>query len=108
VKMKLVTGLAIVSAGVSVATTASATPEVRANTCTRGSMHLVYNGAYKCLSRATRKRIYWQLTYWQDRHPGQDVQAYYAIARRWRISLIAVKKIAFEGASHNWPLPPLP
>jgi hypothetical protein len=52
--------------------------------------------------------IYYELVRLQDRGTVSDTQAYVIIAKRFRVPLSAVKRIAFEGASKNWPLPPLP
>jgi hypothetical protein len=72
------------------------------------SMHVIYQKRHKCLALAARKRIYLELVRYQDTHAGQDEKAYVVVAKRWRIPSGAAKKIAFEGASRNWPLPPLP
>jgi hypothetical protein len=76
--------------------------------CPAGSQPAVYVGQTKCVTLAARKRIYWELVHYQDTHPGQDEHAYVVIAKRWRISLEAVQRIAVDGSVKMWPLPPSP
>ena len=65
-------------------------------------MHVVYQGIGRCLSGPVRKQIFCALLNYQDNHPGQDVQAYYVIGKRYKIPVSAGYKFAYEGASKLW------
>jgi hypothetical protein len=102
----ILVGVVLVAAALaSLSPRASAVP---ANACPRGAKQVIYHGQQKCLSAAQRKLIYWQLVRYQDTHPGHDTEAYYVIARRWRIPVAATRLIAVEGSVHMWPTPPYP
>jgi hypothetical protein len=55
-----------------------------------------------------RKLIYREIVHYQDTHPGRDEQAYGVIANRYRVSAAVTHRIGLEGATQNWPMPPLP
>jgi hypothetical protein len=100
--------LGVAAFAISLGALPGVTTAATVRTCPRGSVHTVYAGEHRCLSVGERRLIFWELVRWQDRHPGQDVRAYAVIAKRWRIAVATAWKIAYEGASKNWPMPPPP
>lgn len=83
----------------------AAAPTLAAHTCPRGALHVVYERRHRCLSPATRKRIFRDLIRYQNAHAGRAAATYAAIAKRWRIPPAAVSKIVVEGAVKRWPVP---
>ena len=105
----VVLGLAVCGSAVGGADARTASRAAVLHKCQRGSMHVIYKKKHKCLSISVRKRIYWELARWQDTHPCQDERAYVVIAKRFKVPLRAVTKIAVEGSKPpGWPLPPVP
>lgn len=107
-RLVLIAVTATLVATLTVTTASTAAPSRVEHRCQAASMHVIYKKQHRCLNLGTRKLIYQELAHYQDIHPGQDLKAYVVVAKRWRVPEKAAWKIAYEGASKNWPLPPLP
>jgi hypothetical protein len=102
VRLAVIVGFAALVAGAcAVPQSGSGAADTR---CKRGELHVVSGGHHRCLTKAQRRRIFVALVRLRD--AGYGERAYTIIARRFRLSLAAVRLIAAEGARRG--LPPAP